>query len=144
MDKETTVSSKASALPNHVLVIEDDPILVMAIEDSLREAGVTRIEFSPTTDGALEAMKHAQPDAIVLDIHLADRADGWAIAELVRDLGPDHPRIIFSTGAPEDIPDHIAVLGTVLEKPYRPESLIDLLRTPKRRGIVDRLRGALR
>lgn len=143
MNKETTASSKAFDLPNHVLVIEDDPVLVMAIEDSLRDAGVARVDFSPTTDGALEAMKRAQPDAIVLDVHLADRADGWAIAELVQDLGPNRPRIIFSTGAPEDIPEHIAALGDVLEKPYQTDALVKLLRTPKRRGIVDRLRGAL-
>ena len=144
MTKDTKVSKRTAALPAHVLVVEDDPVLVMAIEDSLREAGVATIEFSPTTDGALEAMKRGQPEVIVLDVHLADRTDGWAIAELVQSLGPDQPRIIFSTGAPEDIPEHIAALGSILAKPYLPETLLDLLREPKRRGIVDRLRGALR
>ena len=80
----------------------------------------------------------------MLDVHLADRDDGWAIAELVRTLGPDSPRIIFSTGAPQDIPENVAALGCTLEKPYDAAVLVDLLRQPRRRGIISRLRGALR
>ena len=89
-------------------------------------------------------MRDDQPQVIVLDVHLADRDDGWAIAELVRTLGPDSPRIIFSTGAPQDIPADIAALGCILEKPYDADILVDLLRQPRRQGIISRLRGALR
>ncbi len=70
--------------------------------------------------------------------------DGWAIAELVRTLGPDSPRIIFSTGAPQDIPEDIAALGCVLEKPYDAAILVDLLREPEKRGLISRLRDVLR
>lgn len=136
--------SSKGELPRHVLVVEDDAILGMTIESALLEAGVGEVEISPTTEQALNALRRKQPQAVVLDVHLADRDDGWAIAELVRSLGPDSPRIIFSTGAPQDIPLDIAALGCVLEKPYEPEVLVDLLREPKRNGIVSRLRGALR
>ena len=131
-------------LPRHVLVVEDDAVLGLAIEQALLDAGVTEVEISPTTDLALAALRRKQPQAIVLDVHLADRDDGWAIAELVRTLGPDSPRIIFSTGMPQDIPADVAALGCVLEKPYAPEVLVAVLREPKRKGIVSRLRGALR
>jgi hypothetical protein len=32
----------------------------------------------------------------------------------------------------------------VLEKPYEPEVLVTLLAEPRRKGIISRLRGALR
>ena len=80
----------------------------------------------------------------MLDVHLADRDDGWAIAELVRSLGLSSPRIIFSTGMPDDIPADVAELGCILEKPYDAAILIDLLRSPKRGGIFSRLRGKKR
>jgi DNA-binding response OmpR family regulator len=126
-----------------VLVVEDDPILGMATEDTLREGGVEHVDICPTTDGALEVLKAELPDAIVLDVHLSDRNDGWAIAELVESLGENSPRIVFSTGAPQDIPPHIAELGSVLTKPYAPEALLAALREPGRRGLLSRLRDAI-
>lgn len=142
--KKDTASDRSRAMPEHVLVVEDDAIIGLTIEQALEEAGVGRIEICSTTEAALEALRKQQPDAIILDVHLADRDDGWAIAELVRTLGPDSPRIVFSTGMPRDIPSHIAELGCVLEKPYDPRTLVDVLREPARKGIISRLRGALR
>ncbi|MCH2486654.1 MAG: response regulator [Erythrobacter sp.] len=134
----------ASALPDHVLVVEDDAVLAIALEFALRDAGVAHVEIGSTTEMALAALKAKQPDAIVLDVHLADRDDGWAIAELVRSLGPAGPRIVFSTGAPQDIPEHIAEMGCTMEKPYDPQDLLHVLAEPKRRGLISRLREALR
>lgn len=127
-----------------VLVVEDDPVLGMATEDTLREGGVEHVDICPTTEGAMDVLRNALPDAIILDVHLSDRDDGWAIAELVESLGETSPRIVFSTGAPQDIPPHIAELGSVLTKPYAPEELIAALREPGRRGLLSRLRGVIR
>ena len=127
-----------------ILLVEDDAIIGLALEDALAGAGVRNVEISTTTEQALDALRRERPEAIVIDVHLADRDDGWAIAELVKTLGPDSPRIVFSTGAPQDIPDEVAEMGCVLAKPYDIETLIDLLREPKRRGIISRLRGRLR
>lgn len=127
----------------HVLVVEDDPLLGMATEDTLRDAGVAKVDICPTTEGAMEILRTAKPDAIILDVHLSDRSDGWAIAELIETLGENSPRIVFSTGAPQDIPPEIAELGSVLTKPYAPETLLAALREPGRRGLLSRLRGAL-
>ncbi len=126
-----------------VLVVEDDPVLGMATEDTLREAGVEHVDICPTTDGALAILRTAPPDAIILDVHLSDRSDGWAIAELVESLGEHRPLIVFSTGAPQDIPPEIAELGCVLTKPYAAETLLAALREPPRRGILSRLRDSL-
>ncbi len=136
-------NSISARLPRHVLVVEDDAIIGLTIEQTLTDAGVIEVDICPTTDEALAALRRKQPEVIILDVHLADRDDGWAIAELVRTLGPDSPRIVFSTGMPEDIPEEIASMGTVLEKPYEPEVLVQLLREPKREGIISRLRSKL-
>jgi len=34
------------------------------------------------------------------------------------------PRIVFSTGAPQDIPKEIAEIGPIFEKPYDPAELV--------------------
>jgi len=131
-------------IPRYVLVVEDEAILGLQLEDALLDAGVEKVEICSTTEAALASLKRSQPDVIVLDVHLADRDDGWAIAELVRELGPDSPQIVFSTGQPEDIPQDIAELGYVLQKPYDPEVLVGLLSKPKKRGVISRIKGALR
>ena len=141
--KPRSVAKPAALNLRRVLVVEDDPVLAMATEDTLRDAGVEEVHICPTTEGALEVLRNERPDALILDVHLADRDDGWAIAELVETLGEHSPRIVFATGAPQDIPPHIAELGSVLTKPYLPEAILAALSEPGRRGIMARLRGAL-
>ena len=126
-----------------VLLVEDDSIIAMAIEDALLDAGATSVTICRTSDDALAALRDSKPDGLVLDVHLADRDDGWALAELVNSVGPKPPRIVFSTGAPQDIPPEIAELGPVLAKPYDPSELIAALGQPPRPGLLARLKNAL-
>ncbi|USA39661.1 response regulator [Pelagerythrobacter marinus] len=142
MGKTGRAPSSASQTPDigHVLVVEDDAVLSLAIEAALRDAGARRVEICQTTEAALEALRRSRPDVVVLDVQLADRDDGWAIAELIDSVGPQPPRIVFSTGAPDRIPPQVAGLGTVLEKPYDPRDLVRAVAAPRRRGLLDRLR----
>jgi CheY-like chemotaxis protein len=135
--------SRAKQPLGRILLVEDDALIALSIEDALREAGAREVVVCSTSAEALAALRDDKPDGMVLDVHLADRDDGWAIAELVNSVGPKPPRIVFSTGAPQDIPPEIAELGPVLAKPYAPAELIAALREPPRAGLLARLRSAL-
>jgi CheY-like chemotaxis protein len=139
-DRHKTKTPKPSL--GRIVVVEDDSILALALEDALLDAGASEVVLCASTERALEALEEADAAAIVIDVHLADRDDGWALAELVGQLGPKHPRIIFSTGTPEAIPPEIADMGLVLEKPYDPARLVEELTNgvPKA-GLLARLRG---
>lgn len=132
------------ALPRRILLVEDDQILAMHIAAILEDAGVAEVEHCSSTDEALVALRENTPDIVILDVHLSDSDNGWAIAELVKEMVPNAPRIIFSTGAPEDIPEAIAEMGPILEKPYEGDDLIALLREPRKHGIIWRLKQAMR
>ena len=125
------------------LVAEDDPILAMSIEDILLGGGAPRVTVVSGTQQALAALDNDMFDVLVLDVHLVDRDDGWAVAELVTQLGPQRPRIVFSTGNPEAIPPQVAELGQVLTKPYAPGDLLEAVRGSRRSGLFARLRGAI-
>ncbi|RVQ67094.1 response regulator [Croceicoccus ponticola] len=125
------------------LVVEDDPILALSIEDILLGAGSPKVTVCASTRQALAALEKEKPDVLVLDVHLVDRDDGWAVAELVTQLGPQPPRIVFSTGNPGAIPPAIASLGTVLTKPYAPEALIEAVSGTRRTGLFARIKGAI-
>ncbi|WP_240310851.1 response regulator [Altererythrobacter sp. ZODW24] len=133
-------SSKALISLGRVLVLEDDAVLALAIEDALLDGGAREVVTFSRADKALADMQSTRPDVIILDVHIADSDDGWAMAELATMLGPRPPRIIFSTGAPQEIPDHIAAMGMVLEKPYEPARLIEALQSNSRKGLFARLR----
>ena len=124
-----------------VLVVEDDPVQGMAIEQALRDAGAVDVVLCPSMACTMEALEQGPADAIVLDVHLADRDDGWALAELVDMLGTRRPRIVFSTGSPEDIPPGIAEMGPVFQKPYDPAELVEALADSGKTSLFARLRG---
>ncbi|QZH76562.1 MAG: response regulator [Erythrobacter sp.] len=113
----------------------------MTLEDAFLRADTGEVVICQTMQATMEALEKGRPDAIVLDVHLADRDDGWAIAELVTMLGTNPPRIAFSTGSPQDIPSEIAEMGPVFEKPYDPELLVAELTAGRKRGLFARLLG---
>jgi CheY-like chemotaxis protein len=125
-----------------VLVVEDDPILGLSIETALLDAGAAEVVVCPSIAHTMDALEQGPAEAIVLDVHLADRDDGWAIAELVDLIGPKPPRIVFSTGTPQDIPPEIAEMGPIFEKPYDPARLVEVLVSDKE-GLFDRLRKVI-
>lgn len=126
-----------------VLVVEDDAVLALATEDALRDAGAEEVMICSTTAEALKVLRESSLDGLVLDVHLADRDDGWALVELVEMLGTKRPRIVFSTGAPQDIPPEIAETGAVFEKPYNPADLAGALAGEEKRGLFSRLRDVM-
>ena len=126
-----------------VLIVEDDPVLALALEDALHAAGAADVVICPTMDATMAEFERERPDAMVLDVHLADRDDGWALAELADLLGTRRPRIIFSTAAPEEIPESVAEMGAIFEKPYDPAALAAALCGDEQRGLFARLRGAI-
>jgi CheY-like chemotaxis protein len=122
-----------------VLVVEDDPVLALALEDALLAGGAKSVAICPSMEGTMAELDKGPADAIVIDVHLADRDDGWALAELVEMLGTRLPRIIFSTGAPQDIPEEVAEMGAILEKPYDPADLVAALSGEEKRGLFGKL-----
>src|SRR5688572_21123524 len=73
------------------LVVEDDAILAMSLEQTLLEAGVAEVAIAGSVAEAMAVLETLKPAVLVLDVHLADRDDGWAIAELVIQLSPRPP-----------------------------------------------------
>ncbi len=142
-EKSTTKSKRPRkrARLGRVLVVEDDPIVALAMEAALHDAGAAEVVVCPSIARTMDALEQGPAAAIVLDIHLADSSDGWALAELADLLGPKPPYIVFATGAPEEIPPEVAEMGPVFEKPYDPTQLAEVLASGTKRGLFARLLG---
>lgn len=124
------------------MIVEDDPLLSQDMADALKAAGAKKVKTFSSVAEALTGFEKYQPAILVLDVNLADRSDGWALAELAIQLSPKRPAIVFSTGSPESIPPHIADMGTLLSKPFPMavlvEAIAEQLAPP---GLMARLMG---
>ncbi|HEY5533054.1 MAG TPA: response regulator [Candidatus Anoxymicrobiaceae bacterium] len=115
--------------PLRVVVVDDDPEMVKAIEVMLRIAGIdVKGAFSGVTGYMLA--KRELPDAIVLDIMMPD-IDGYEVCRKLK-LNPDtkHIPVIFVTARTGQ--EHIErglSLGAqgYITKPFEPSELIEKL-----------------
>ena len=125
------------------LIVEDDGLVALDIAEALTEAGARSVTTCASVAEAMAELEKAVPALMVLDVHLADRDDGWALAELATQLGESPPLILFTTATPAAIPATAAGLGKVLPKPFCTDVLIAMIEKERSSGLFGRLRQAL-
>jgi CheY-like chemotaxis protein len=125
------------------LVVEDDALVAMDIAEALEHAGARSVLTVPSVAEAMAELETHIPDIMILDVHLADRDDGWALAELATQLAEARPLILFTTAAPATIPASVASLGHVLPKPFRAQDLVALVHRERQPGLLGRIRNVL-
>jgi signal transduction histidine kinase len=96
---DATVSAVNVDRPRRVLLVDDDPLVLMATADMLRELGHEPIEMT-SAKKALEAVRKGdRPDLAILDYAMPEMS-GVALAELLREAYPELP-LVLATGYSE-------------------------------------------
>jgi diguanylate cyclase (GGDEF)-like protein/PAS domain S-box-containing protein len=67
-----------------ILVVEDEVIIALDIQRTLIKMGFDVPEFVTSAESALERVAAAQPDLVLMDIHLNGAMDGIAAADEIR------------------------------------------------------------
>src|SRR3984893_7195356 len=75
-----------AALPNDVLIVEDDPLIALDFEDTILGFGVKSVRTAGNVARALEMIADRAPDFALLDVGLV-REKGFAVAERLDALG---------------------------------------------------------
>ena len=85
-----------------ILVIEDDQAIQGVVEDALTEGGFEPA-IAASGEEAVTLLKGGQTNyrALVTDINLLGRIDGWEVARQAREIDPDFP-VIYITAANAD------------------------------------------
>jgi DNA-binding response OmpR family regulator len=115
--------------PKHVLIIEDDQNLAMALSLRLKAAGYG----TTTTYDALTGLNAAvsnPPALVLLDISMP-AGNGFSVAEQIQTLIPTPTPIIFLTASKKpDFRERAKKLGAAgyFEKPYEAEELFGAIR----------------
>jgi len=108
-----------------ILVIEDDPPIQLVVEDALADGGFEPA-IAPSGEEAVTLLKgnKGKYRALVTDISLVGRIDGWEVARRAREIDPAFP-ILYITGADADRwPSHGVPNSVLLTKPFAPAQLV--------------------
>lgn len=81
-------------LGRHVLLVEDESLVLMLMEDLLLELGATKVVSAMRLDEATRLARRAEVDLAILDLNLAGLTS-YPVAEIMRDRGVP---IVFATG----------------------------------------------
>jgi CheY-like chemotaxis protein len=120
-----------------ILIIDDDPDMVLAARLCLERAGHTVIEAGSGTEG-LETIAQDTPDLIVLDVMMDTTTEGFHLALALRSPDPDSEYAAF-----RDIPiilltaihatspvrlnpdDDYLPVDAFIDKPIDPDDLVE-------------------
>ena len=108
-----------------ILVTEDEDGIQAIIEEALTDAGFDPA-IAPSGEEAVTLLRadKDQFQALVTDINLRGRMDGWEVARHAREINPDLPVIYISGASGADWPSK-GVPGSILvQKPFAPAQLV--------------------
>jgi CheY-like chemotaxis protein len=127
-------SPSALALPNDVLLVEDDPIIALDFEYTIIALGVKTVRTAASVARALQMIADRAPDFALLDVSLM-REKSFAIAERLDALKIP---FAFVTGYSSDVrlPQPFAGRPRIL-KPCSTEALETVLKLHGRGGARD-------
>jgi PAS domain S-box-containing protein len=130
---EPTATGPA-ALPAHVLVVEDDPLVRTVVARELTTQGY-RVAEAPDGEAALERLAHTEEpfDLLITDLAMP-RIDGRELAERAADLRPGLP-VLFMSGHPDEATRRVLMEADrpYLQKPFTAEELLSRLEEILRR-----------
>ena len=108
-----------------ILVIEDDDAIQTVVEDTLSEAGFEPA-IAASGEEALTLLKGLKGTyrALVIDIGLRGRIDGWEVAQHAREIDPEFPIVYMSGASAADWPSKGVPKSIMLEKPFAPAQLV--------------------
>lgn len=112
----------------HILIVEDEPNVVVLMERKLHSAGFTTVA-TPSGNEAVALAKMYDFDLIILDLNLPDM-NGLAVLREIRDAKVRTPVLILSGGGNVEKMLRCFDLGAddFLTKPYRGDELIARIR----------------
>jgi DNA-binding response OmpR family regulator len=108
-----------------ILIIEDDHEIQAIVEEALTDGGFeAAIAGSGEEAVALLKSDGVKYRALVTDINLPGKLDGWEIARLAREINPNFPIVYMTGAAADDWPSMGVPNSILLNKPFAPAQLV--------------------
>ena len=119
--------TKPSSRPSRVLIVEDDPSISELMRIVLIDAGFEP-ELAASGKRALERVRVAPPDMLIMDLHLEGNTSVVAIARDIRAAaGRPLPILIASASHRTDLCEVVGAYGFVA-KPFDVEEFVEAVK----------------
>jgi DNA-binding response OmpR family regulator len=108
-----------------ILVVEDDQEIQAIVEEALTDGGFgSAIAASGEEAVALLRSQEVRYRALVTDINLSGKLDGWDIARAAREIDPAFPIVYMTGAAADEWPSKGVPNSILLNKPFAPAQLV--------------------
>lgn len=113
-----------------VLVVEDEPLIGLAVQQDLDNAGYEVL----LTNSAVQALGELESaaeslSAVVTDIRLGGESDGWQIARRARELNPAVPVVYMSGDSAVDHSSQGVPHSIMIQKPFAAAQIVTAIST---------------
>jgi DNA-binding response OmpR family regulator len=108
-----------------ILVVEDEELLQSFIEETLSDGGFEP-NIAASGEEAVTLLKghKGRYRALVTDINLKGKMDGWEVAQHAREVEPGFPVVYMSGAAAADWTSKGVPNSIMLAKPFAPAQLL--------------------
>lgn len=116
-------------MPQRALIVEDDPLIAIGLEQTLRSLGVDVCGHASTPQEAVELASSRRPDLVLMDVYLKEDRQGIKAAKWLRDACDIS--VLFVTGHGD--PNTVARIRELLPeaplcaKPIDPDRLAEAI-----------------
>ena len=106
-------------------MIEDDDTIQTVVDTALSDAGFEPA-IAPSGEEAVTLLKGMKGKyrALVTDISLRGKMDGWEVAQKARVIDPEFPVVYISGASAADWPSKGVPNSIMLPKPFAPAQLV--------------------
>jgi CheY-like chemotaxis protein len=108
-----------------ILVVEDEELIQSLVADTLRDGGFKPV-IAMSGEEAVTLLKadNRKYRALVTDINLKAKMDGWEVAQHAREIEPEFPIVYMSGAAAADWTSKGVLNSIMLSKPFAPAQLL--------------------
>jgi CheY-like chemotaxis protein len=108
-----------------ILVVEDEPLIQSLVEEALADGGFEPAVTSSGEEAVTLLKGHkGKYRALVTDINLQGKMDGWEVAQQAREIDPAFPVVYMSGAAAADWASKGVPNSIMLSKPFAPAQLL--------------------
>jgi DNA-binding response OmpR family regulator len=108
-----------------ILVVEEDQLIQSLVEETLSDGGFDTVVAASGEEALTLLQGHkGKYRALVTDINLTGKMDGWEVAQQAREIDPEFPIVYMSGASAADWPSKGVPNSIMLEKPFAPAQLV--------------------
>jgi CheY-like chemotaxis protein len=117
-----------------IMLAEDDPGMLYLLKTLLKLEGLSVTELDPEEKDILSAIRRANPDVLLLDVHLTQGNGMDVLREMRASTDLKNMVVIMASGMSLHPEAMAAGANAFLLKPYMPEDLINAIHDHTQKG----------